>query len=69
MSSTGTILAAVDPKAKENIQEALRKIGGHASVIGEFTENKSRILIKKGKETWFPETAVDPYSLIMSGKA
>ncbi|MCW4017082.1 MAG: AIR synthase-related protein [Candidatus Bathyarchaeota archaeon] len=69
MSSTGTVMGAVDPKAKENIQEALRHIGVHASFIGEFTENKSCTLIKKGKETRFPETAVDPYSRIMSGKA
>ena len=68
MSSTGTILAAVKPEAKEKAKVTLAKIGLEASYLGEFTENKERVLIKKGKETLFPQVADDPYTLILSGK-
>jgi hydrogenase maturation factor len=69
MSSTGTILAAVDPQAKTIVEETLKRSGFHASFIGKFTENQKRSLIKNKKETQFPETAEDPYSRIISGKA
>jgi hydrogenase expression/formation protein HypE len=69
MSSTGTILAAVDPKAKENVEETLNRRGLKVSFLGEFTKNKKRILVKEKKETPFPEAAQDPYSRILSGKA
>ena len=36
--------------------------------MGEFTENKERILIKNGKEMAFPQVADDPYNMILSGK-
>jgi hydrogenase expression/formation protein HypE len=68
MSSTGTILAAVDPKAKQQVEEVLSGNGLHASFIGEFAEDKKRVLIKDKKETIFPETAQDPYSQILSRK-
>jgi hydrogenase maturation factor len=69
MSSTGTILAAVDPKTRRGVEELLRRNGLEANFIGEFTKNKKRILTKEGKETVFPEAAQDPYSRILSGKA
>ena len=68
MSSTGTILAAVDPKAKQAVEEILAKNGLQACFTGEFTKDK-RVLVKEGKETGFPEAAEDPYDLILSGKA
>ena len=68
MSSTGTILAAVDPQAQEKVKEILSQNGLSACFLGEFTENKERILIKKGKETAFPQVANDPYAMILSGK-
>jgi hydrogenase maturation factor len=68
MSSTGTILAAVKPEAKEKVKATLAKGGLGASFLGEFMENKERVLIKKGKETHFPQVADDPYALILSGK-
>ena len=30
--------------------------------MGEFTENKERVLVKSGKETAFPQVADDPYT-------
>lgn len=67
-SSTGTILGAVDPQNQEKIKDALSQNGLSSYFIGEFTENKDRILIKNGKETAFPYTAIDPYDIILSGK-
>jgi hydrogenase maturation factor len=68
MSSTGTVLAAVDSHAQEKVKAALRQSGLTAYFLGEFTENKKRIVIKLGKEESFPEVPSDPYSLIVSGK-
>ena len=68
MSSTGTILAAVKPESKEKVKATLAKNGLEARFLGEFTENKDRVLIKKGNETLFPQVADDPYTLILSGK-
>jgi hydrogenase maturation factor len=68
MSSTGTILAAVDAQAQEKVKATLSKNGLSASFLGEFTENKERVLIKKGKEARFPQVADDPYAMILSGK-
>jgi hydrogenase expression/formation protein HypE len=68
MSSTGTILAAVKPNVKEKVKTTLAKRGLEAYFLGEFIENKERVLIKKGKETQFPQVADDPYTQILSDK-
>lgn len=68
MSSTGTILAAVKPEAKDKIEEILRQNNIEASFLGVFTKKMCRILIKDGKETSFPKEADDPYGRILSGK-
>jgi hydrogenase maturation factor len=68
MSSTGTVLAAVDPQGQEKVKAALRQSGLEAYFLGEFTEKKGRTLIKFGKEIVFPEVSNDPYGLIVSGK-
>ena len=66
MSSTGTILAAVDPQARGEVEEILRKIGVSASFLGNFTESKDRVLAKEDDDLTFPEVANDPYSKILS---
>jgi hydrogenase maturation factor len=68
MSSTGTVLAAVDAQAQEKVKAALRQSGLSAYFLGEFTENKERVLIKEGKAVSFPQVANDPYASIVSGK-
>ena len=68
MSSTGTILAAVDPLMQEKVMAALRLIGVKAQFIGKFTESKKHVLVTSGKEESFPEVPSDPYSLIVSGR-
>ena len=68
MSSTGTVLAAVDAQAQEKVKAALRQSGLSAYFLGEFTENKERVLIKEGKAVSFPQAANDPYASIVSRK-
>jgi hydrogenase expression/formation protein HypE len=68
MSSTGTILAAISLQAKAEVEEALKTAGLGAFFIGEFTQGKKRVLVKGGKETVFPVSAVDPYTKIMETK-
>jgi hydrogenase maturation factor len=68
MSSTGTILAAVAPEVKEKVKVALRKYGLSAYFLGQFTENRERTLIRKGKESVYPQAVDDPYTQILSGK-
>ncbi len=67
-SSTGTIIAAIDPQNKEKITEALSQNGLSPSFIGEFSENKDHLLIRNGKKGAFPVTSDDPYDRILSGK-
>jgi len=68
MSSTGTIVAAVNPKAKDKVEELLRQNNIEASFPGVFTKDKYRMMVKGSKETRFPKKADDPYSMILSGK-
>jgi len=66
VSSTGTILAAIDPQAQEKVKAALSKNGLSACFLGQFTESKELFLIKTGKETPFPQVANDPYAEVLS---
>lgn len=66
MSSTGTILGAVAPQSKEKTTEALARQGLTAYFIGEFTENKERILVRGGVEEAYPSLADDPYTAMMA---
>jgi hydrogenase expression/formation protein HypE len=67
-SSTGTIIAAVETKAKREVEEKLLKIGVPAEFCGTFTKEKARVLTLDGTSTRFPQTADDPYERILSGK-
>jgi len=66
MSSTGTILAAVDAQAKVRVEELLHRNGVSASFLGKFTKSKDHILVKNRRNTTFPQVADDPYSKILS---
>ncbi|MBT0159551.1 hypothetical protein G4O51_06165 [Candidatus Bathyarchaeota archaeon A05DMB-2] len=68
MSSTGTILAAVDSGAKEKVEETLQKQDISACYLGTFTKNKYRILRKNKKAAIFPRVADDPYNKILLSK-
>jgi hydrogenase expression/formation protein HypE len=68
ISSTGTIIAAVDPQASQKVKKALLKDGLLPSFLGSFTESEDRVLVKKRKDVSFPQFADDPYSTILSGK-
>jgi hydrogenase maturation factor len=68
MSSTGTILASVGPEAKKKVGIAMRRSKIKASVLGIFTKNAHRILLRDRKEVLFPGDADDPYERILSGQ-
>jgi len=66
VSSTGTILAAVYTQAAQKVKTVLSENRLIGFFVGEFTENKERILIKQGKEAAFPSVADDPYTVVLS---
>ena len=68
MSSTGTIIAAVNVQAKERVEETLRKDGFSASYLGTFTKSKNRVLVKNNRSRPFPQVADDPYDRILLPK-
>lgn len=68
MSSTGTILAAISPEARNKVEANLRENHVQASIVGVFTKDPRRILMKNGKETAFPKEVDDPYRRILSGR-
>ncbi len=65
MSSTGTVLAAVNPQAKGRVEETLLRNGVPASFLGTFTKSKDRILRKSSGDEVFPQVYEDPYSKIL----
>lgn len=66
MSSTGTVIAAISPESKPTVLEELRKHGVKASVIGKFTKDTKRIIVKNKRESGFPKKERDPYERILS---
>ena len=68
MSSTGTILAAVDAQAKVKVEEMLRRNGLSSSLLGKFVKSNERVLVKNGKRTRFPRVSNDPYCKILSAQ-
>jgi hydrogenase maturation factor len=66
LSSTGMVLAAVDAKAKDKVEETMRRNNFSASFLGTFTESKERVLFKNKKASGFPQVADDTYSKILS---
>jgi hydrogenase maturation factor len=68
MSSTGTILAAVSPEAKNKAERTLKRGKVEAHLVGILTSNVDRIIESNGKEKAFPLKADDPYARILSGE-
>jgi hydrogenase maturation factor len=68
MSSTGTILAAVNPDAIDEVENVLTKKGLDVRVVGEFTKDQNRVLVKGKEKQRFPRVAKDPYSMLFSEK-
>lgn len=68
LSSSGTILCAVSSEKKENIISILNENNLDVRILGQFTKDKQRIIIKKDKETMFPKETNDPYNKIISTK-
>jgi hydrogenase maturation factor len=68
MSSTGTLVAAVDANAKDKVEETLRRNGFSASFLGVFTKSQYCTLVKNKRNILFPRVADDPYNRILSSK-
>ena len=66
ISSTGTLLAAVSPEAKDEVLEAFSKRKITARVVGVLTRDKKRVINYDGKLEKFPEQPDDSYSRIIS---
>lgn len=67
MSSTGTIIAAVNSKVKDKIADVMSQNSIEVRFLGTFAKDKRRILLKRGKRTQFPRSADDPYERILAG--
>lgn len=65
LSSTGTFLVAVSPEAKKEVEAVLYKNNIDFRVVGVFTKDLGRVLIKNGKKTVFPSQSDDPYTRIV----
>jgi len=66
MSSTGTVIAATKSDKTAEILKNLHNNGIEAKVLGVFTKDLERILVRNGKEERFPQKADDPYGRILS---
>lgn len=62
LSSTGTIVVAVSPEARNEVEDVLNQSGVEGKFLGFFTQSLKHILIKDEKETLFPREANDPYA-------
>lgn len=69
MSSTGTVIAATKSDETTEILKNLHNNGIEAKVLGVFTKDLKRILMRNGKEERFPQVANDPYEIILSESA
>ncbi|ASJ12452.1 AIR synthase family protein [Thermococcus thioreducens] len=61
VSSSGTLIAIVPPEKSNSLITELQKNGIIAFELGEFTEEKGRILVEHGEERPFPRFEGDPY--------
>ena len=61
VSSTGTLIAITPPEKSNSLITELLKNGILAFELGEFTEEKERVLVENGEERPFPEFEGDPY--------
>jgi hydrogenase maturation factor len=67
-SSTGTILVAVSPEAKDVVEDTLSRNSIEANILGCFVRGKGRFLMKNSRRKSFPKNADDPYQRILSEK-
>jgi len=67
MSSSGSLIATINPKEKDRILMEISKFGIFGRVIGKFSKNNKRIMIRNKKKFVFPSVSIDPYNKILSG--
>lgn len=62
VSSTGTLIIISPPENTEELIRTLQANGIKAFVVGKFTEDRERVLIKNGRREEFPEFENDAYA-------
>jgi hydrogenase maturation factor len=62
MSSTGTVLVALWSDTVNKVAEVLGQIGVGVRFVGCFTKELDHVLVKDGKEQFFPSVADDLYA-------
>ncbi len=67
VSSSGTLIAITPPEKADVLIAELIKNGIIAFELGEFTEEKERVLVEGGEERLFPEFESDPYVELYGG--
>ena len=67
MSSTGSIIVVIKPTEKRRILNEISKLGIVGRLIGKFSKNKDRIMLRDKNKIGFPSISVDPYNKILSG--
>ena len=61
VSSTGTLIAITPPENVNSLITELQKNGIIAFELGEFTEEKGRVLVEDNEKRPFPQFESDPY--------
>jgi len=64
MSSTGTLIAALEPGTEPRVLRRLLELSVPARIVGTFTASKRRIVKDQLGERQFPTRAEDPFSKI-----
>jgi len=64
MSSTGTLIAALQPGTERRVLRRLSELNVPASIVGTFSASKRRIVKDRLGERQFPTRARDPFSRI-----
>jgi hydrogenase expression/formation protein HypE len=64
MSSTGTLVAALDPHVERNVMRRLLELKISSCVVGTFSQDRKRTVKKDFRESAFPDRPQDPFGKI-----
>jgi hydrogenase maturation factor len=64
MSSTGTLVAALDPHAEREVLRRLSELKISSRIVGTFSRDRQRRVKDHFKERPFPDRAQDPFGMV-----
>jgi hydrogenase maturation factor len=64
MSSTGTLVAALDPHVERNVVRRLLELKISSCIVGTFSQDRKRRVKKDLRESPFPDRPQDPFGKI-----